>query len=72
MGIEYIWSQYYFSKIHNELTLDEMIRLATILPNPLKMKPDVVNYLVFWRSKFILKRLKNYEYIDITQYVITL
>lgn len=49
-----------------------MIRLATILPSPLKMKRDVVNYLVLWQSKFILKRLKNYEYIDITRYVITL
>lgn len=65
-------SQYYFSKTPTELTLDEMIRLAAVLPNPLKMKPNIVNNPVLWRSKVVLERLKNFEFIDSTQYVMTL
>lgn len=65
-------SQYYFSKTPSELTLDEIIRLAAVLPNPLKMKPSIVNNPVLWRSKIILERLKKFEFIDSTQYVITL
>jgi monofunctional biosynthetic peptidoglycan transglycosylase len=65
-------SQYYFQKPPQELTLDEMIRLAAVLPNPLEMKPNQMGKSVLWRSKIILERLKNFEFIDALQYEATL
>ncbi|OGB61811.1 MAG: monofunctional biosynthetic peptidoglycan transglycosylase [Caldithrix sp. RBG_13_44_9] len=61
-------SQYYFQKSPQELTLNEMIRLAAVLPNPLDMKPNQLKRSVLWRSKVILERLRKFEYIDAAQY----
>jgi monofunctional biosynthetic peptidoglycan transglycosylase len=65
-------AQYYFHKSPQDLTLDEMIRLAAVLPNPLNMRPDQLNRSVLWRSKIILERLNHFEYIDTVQYEETL
>ncbi len=58
-------AEYYFGKTPGDLTLDEMVRLAAVLPNPKKMRPDRVTYSVYWRSKVILHRLLFYH--DITR-----
>jgi len=65
-------SQHYFQKSPQDLRLDEMIRLAAVLPNPLGMRPNQVKRSVLWRSKVILERLKKFEFIDAVQYEETL
>jgi monofunctional biosynthetic peptidoglycan transglycosylase len=65
-------AQYYFQKSPQDLRLDEMIRLAAVLPNPLGMRPNQVKRSVLWRSKVILERLKKFEFIDAVQYEETL
>lgn len=61
-------SLYYFKKSPAELKLDEMVRLAAVLPNPLQMDPRVVSRSVLWRSKEILRRLLLYEFIAESEY----
>ncbi len=61
----------YFHKLPSELELHEMIRLAAVLPNPIKMKPNEVNKTVLWRSNVILDRLITYKYIEHEEYVNT-
>ncbi|MBN2364651.1 MAG: monofunctional biosynthetic peptidoglycan transglycosylase [Calditrichaeota bacterium] len=61
-------SSIYFQRPPSELYLDEMVRLAAVLPNPLEMNPTRVNDSVLWRSKIILKRLFQYEFITEEQY----
>lgn len=58
-------SRFYFKKEPQQLTLDEMVRLAAVLPNPKRMQPNRVDYSVLWRSKVILKRL--YHFGDISK-----
>jgi monofunctional biosynthetic peptidoglycan transglycosylase len=65
-------SQYYYGKTPSELDLDEMVRLAAVLPNPLEMDPRVVSRSVLWRSKEILSRLLRYEFINETEYQLAL
>jgi monofunctional biosynthetic peptidoglycan transglycosylase len=65
-------SKVYFGKAPADLTLDEMVRLAAVLPNPLEMNPTRVNYAVFWRSRIILKRLEQYDYISEDEFEFTL
>ncbi len=61
-------SRIYFNKKPSELYLDEMIRLAAVLPNPLEMKPTHVTSSVLWRSKVILRRLQHYGFIPEEEY----
>lgn len=57
-------ARYYFYKNTGALTLDEMVRLAAVLPNPIRMRPDRVDHSVYWRSKVIVKRLYKFKFID--------
>ncbi len=65
-------AEVYFEKSPSDLTLDEMVRLAAVLPNPLEMNPSQINYGVLWRSRIILKRLVQYGYITENDYEFTL
>ncbi len=58
-------SQKYFRKSISELTLDEMVRLVAIIPNPLRMNPTQSGRELRWRSRVILNRLRAYD--DITE-----
>jgi membrane peptidoglycan carboxypeptidase len=58
----------YFNKNPEKLELHEMIRLAAVLPNPLRMAPTRVNKEVYWRSNVILDRLLKYNFIEQLEY----
>ncbi len=58
----------YFHKTPAELSLDEMVRLAAVLPNPIRMNPTRMNYALYWRSKTILRRLVRFHFIDEAEY----
>lgn len=57
-------SSYYFKKHVSELALDEMVRLAAVIPRPLKVNPTRNRGWVKWKSNWILKKLKKYKYIS--------
>ncbi len=58
----------YFHKTPAELDLDEMVRLAAVLPNPIRLNPVRMNYSVYWRSKTILRRLVRFRFINEAEY----
>ena len=57
-------SQYYFRKDVSQLKLEEMVRLAAVLPRPLKVKPTGHSPWLKWKVDWILTKLKQYRYID--------
>ncbi len=61
-------SQIYFGRTPRYLSLDQMVRLAAVLPNPHRMKPNNVNYAVYWRSNIILRRLYRFNFISKEKY----
>lgn len=67
----YAASKFYFGKQPDYLDLHEMVRLAAVLPNPIKMRPDIINKAVYWRSEVILERLLKYNYITLEDFEIT-
>jgi len=64
-------SEYYFDKRPEQLTISEMIRLCAIIPKPLHLRPDKASRDSRWRSKVILTRLIQYEFISKMEYEIT-
>lgn len=62
-------SEYYFNKPVTQLNLVEIVRLAAVIPKPLKVTPvsDSSRYLK-WRANLLLDRLVKYEYITEEQY----
>jgi monofunctional biosynthetic peptidoglycan transglycosylase len=61
-------SEIYFQEAPSRLSLNQMIQLAAVLPNPFHLKPNQYSKELIWRSKIILDRLKRYKYIDQTQF----
>lgn len=50
-------SEAYFGKSVAELTLDEAVRLAAVIPSPLRHRPDVDSRYVLRRKDIVLRRL---------------
>lgn len=67
----YSASQYYFGKSPGELTLSEMVRLAAIIPAPLRLSPTRPNRELRWRSFVILRRLYKHGFINRSQFQYT-
>ncbi len=61
-------SRYYFGKNVNQLSLNELVRLAAIIPRPLKIKPNGDSRWLRWKTKWILRKLKKYHYINDREY----
>jgi len=51
-----------------DLSLEQMIRLAAIIPRPLRTNPKKNSRWLLWKSKWILKKLKKYKYISEQEY----
>ena len=64
-------SQYYFHKSVGDLTLEEMVRLVAVIPQPLKINPTENSDWLKWKARWILDALRRYAYIDQTQYQTT-
>lgn len=59
---------HYFRKAPSQLSVSEMVRLAAIIPSPLKLNPNVPGRELKWRSNAILQRLHTYHFIEESQY----
>jgi len=62
-------SLYYFHKSVGQLNLNEIVRLASVIPKPLKVNPlsNSSRYLK-WRANLLLDRLVKYDYITEKEY----
>jgi monofunctional biosynthetic peptidoglycan transglycosylase len=61
-------SEYYFGKPVGSLNLEEIIRLVSVLPKPLRVTPLSNSRYLKWRANLLLDRLIKYEYITDEQY----
>jgi len=61
-------SQHYFGCAVSELTLDKIVRLAAVLPRPLRSDPRGSSPWLRWRYGFLLQKLKVYDYITEESY----
>jgi membrane peptidoglycan carboxypeptidase len=50
-------SQVYFGKSASALTLDEALRLAAVIPSPLRHRPDADTRYVLRRKEIVFRRL---------------
>ena len=59
---------YYFQKDVNRLNLEEVVRLAAVIPRPLTESPVGNSRWLRWRAGWILNTLSRYHYISRGQY----
>jgi monofunctional biosynthetic peptidoglycan transglycosylase len=64
-------SEYYFKKPLGRLNLEEIVRLAAVIPKPLKVTPLSDTRYLKWRANLLLDRLIKYDYITEEQYIET-
>jgi monofunctional biosynthetic peptidoglycan transglycosylase len=64
-------SRHYYHKSVSQLNLEEMVRLAAVIPQPLKINPTENDDWLNWKARWILDALKRYAYIDQMQYQAT-
>ena len=57
-------SQHYFNKSVQNLNLEEIVRLAAIIPRPLTVSPKKDGKWLKSKVKWIFHKMKLYEYID--------
>ena len=62
-------TDYYFGKYPPELTVSEIVRLAAVIPSPLRLRPDKPSNGLKWRSKIVLERLYYYKFITESEYL---
>lgn len=62
-------SEYYFGKSVGSLNLEEILRLAAVLPKPLRVTPLSDSRYLKWRVNLLLERLNKHEYITAEQYM---
>ena len=61
-------ARYYFGKNVDELSLNEMVRLAAVIPKPLKVRANGNSRWLRWKASWILKKLLKYGYINRRQF----
>ena len=57
-------SQHYFNKSVQNLNLEEMVRLAAVIPRPLTVNPTKDSKWLKWKVGWIFQKMKLYNYID--------
>jgi len=57
-------AQYYFATPVSDLSLEQMIRLAAVIPRPLSIRADGTSRWLYWRCCWIVEKLSLYHYID--------
>ena len=62
----------YFDWPVSFLNLEECVRLAAVLPQPLDTDPREDSHYIKWRCSLILDRLKFYDLITDEQYELTI
>mgnify|MGYP000287764240 FL=1 len=66
-GVE-MAAEHYFNKPVGQLSLEEIVRLVAVIPQPLKIKPTENSDSLKWKARWILDALRRYAYIDESQY----
>jgi monofunctional biosynthetic peptidoglycan transglycosylase len=66
-GVE-MAAEHYFKKPVGQLTLEEIVRLVAVIPQPLKINPTENSDWLNWKARWILDALRRYAYIDENQY----
>jgi monofunctional biosynthetic peptidoglycan transglycosylase len=61
-------SRHYFHKSVGQLSLEEIVRLVAVIPQPLKINPTENSDWLKWKSRWILDALRRYAYIDQNEY----
>lgn len=62
-------AEHFFNKPVDQLNLEEIIRLVSIIPKPLKVNPlSARSRYLKWRANFLLDKLVKYEIIPETDY----
>jgi monofunctional biosynthetic peptidoglycan transglycosylase len=61
-------SNAYFGKSVKALRLEEMVRLAAVIPKPLKAHPLQNDSWMKWRARWILDTLMRYQYISVQEH----
>lgn len=61
-------SRYYFGFSVTDLTLEEIVRLVAVLPRPLSTDPNGDSSWLRWRCRWLLHKLRLYEYISDDSY----
>lgn len=54
----------YFGRPVHELTLEEIVRLTAVIPRPLRTHPRGASSWLQWRCRWILQKLRLYNYIS--------
>ena len=57
-------SQHYFDKSVQDLNLEEIVRLAAVIPRPLTASPIKDSRWLKWKVEWIFKKMRLYNYID--------
>lgn len=57
-------SRHYFNKGVRHLNIEEIVRLAAIIPRPLAVNPKKDSPWLKWKVEWIYSKMKLYEYID--------
>jgi monofunctional biosynthetic peptidoglycan transglycosylase len=58
-------SQNYFNKNVQNLNIEEIIRMAAIIPRPLRVNPTKDSKWLKWKVEWIYHKMKLYNYIDL-------
>lgn len=61
-------SRYFFHKSVRNLTLEEIIRLVSVIPKPLRVTPLSDSRYLKWRANLLLERMVKYNFISEEQY----
>lgn len=61
-------AEFYFQKTPAQLRIDEMVRLAGVIPSPLRLRPDRPSGELRRRSRSILRRLIRYGFITESEF----
>lgn len=57
-------SQHYFNKNVQNLNIEEIVRLTTIIPRPLAVSPKEDSEWLKWKVEWIFHKMRLYKYID--------
>lgn len=58
-------ARYYYGKHAAGLSPEEMVRLTAVIPRPLEIRPNGSSRWLMWRCCWIVRKLKQYGYIDL-------
>ncbi|MCP5052096.1 MAG: monofunctional biosynthetic peptidoglycan transglycosylase [bacterium] len=61
-------ARHYFGKPVGQINLEQIIRLVSVIPKPLKVTPLSNSKYLKWRANLLLDRLKKYGHVSSYQY----